>query len=344
MAARIVDDDGRGGVSGLMQALWEGRLGAPGRLLGAALTPPELAFRGIVAARDVAYRTGLLRSHRAPLPAISVGNLTVGGTGKTPLVRWIVDELTARGRTPGILHGGYAEDEPALHRQWFPDLPVVADRDRIRGARAAAGAGADVLVLDDAFQHRRLQRDLDIVVVAAESWTPRPRLLPRGPYREPLRALGRADCTVVTRRTAAADVAREVARSVRQRYCAATAVAYLRPDGWLAPDGSPRPGSPGDGAVAVAGIGRPDAFFRQVAGTGVELDGTMPFRDHHAYTVADAERIRARAGGAALITTAKDAVKLRRVLPDTVLWVLDQTAAFEAGRAELIKRLEEVTG
>lgn len=337
-------DDGRGGVPGVIEALWEGRLGTRGSVLGALLTPPELVFRGVVAARDVAYRTGLLRSHPAPVPAISVGNLTVGGTGKTPLVRWIVTELTRHDLRPGILHGGYAEDEPALHRQWFPTLPVVADRDRVRGARAAASAGAEVLVLDDAFQHRRIRRDLDIVMVAAEGWTTRPRLLPRGPYREPLRALARADLTIVTRRTADAEGAREVARSVHERSAGPTAVAYLRPGHWLGPDGSPRTGSPPAGAIAVAGIGRPDAFFRQVADAGVELGGRIAFSDHHAYTAADAERIEARTGGAAVVTTAKDAVKLKLLLPDSDLWVLDQDVVFETGRESLVRRLVEVVG
>lgn len=331
-------------MAGVIEALWEGRLGALGSVLGALLTPPELAFRGAVAVRDVVYRTGLLRSHPASVPAISVGNLTVGGTGKTPLVRWIVAELSGRGLTPGILHGGYAEDEPALHRQWFPALPVVADRDRVRGARAAVAAGAEVLVLDDAFQHRRLGRDLDIVAVAAERWTARPRLLPRGPYREPLRALGRADLAIVTRRTAPPERARAVARTVRERSGRPTAVAYLGPGEWLGPDGARRTGSPPNGAVAVAGIGRPDAFFRQVAGAGVETGDRMAFRDHHTYTAADAERIEARAAGTAVVTTAKDAVKLRRVLPAADLWVLEQKVTFEAGREQLVRRLAEVAG
>src|SRR5690606_7983757 len=123
---------------------------------------------------------------------------------------WLVRELVRRGFTPGILHGGYAEDEPDLFRLWFPQLPVVAERDRLRGAGKAMHQGADVLVLDDAFQHRRFGRDLDVVLVAAETWTRHARLLPRGPYREPPRSLRRADVVVVTRRTASAEQAARV--------------------------------------------------------------------------------------------------------------------------------------
>ena len=135
-----------------------------------------------------------------------------------------------------------------------------------------------------------------------------------------------------------------MARSVRERSGRTTAVAYLGPGEWLGADGARRTGSPPDGAVAVAGIGRPDAFFRQVAGAGVETGGRIAFRDHHTYTAADAEQIEARAAGTAVVTTAKDAVKLRRVLPAASLWVLEQKVTFEAGREELVRRLAEVAG
>lgn len=330
---------GRPGRPGAIEGLWDGRPGLLRWVLGPLLTPPELVFRGVVALRDVAYRTGLFRIHPAPVPAISIGNLTVGGTGKTPLVRWLTRELVARGARPGILHGGYADDEPALLRQWFPDLPVVAERDRTRGAAAAVSEGATVLVLDDGFQHRRIRRDLDVVLVAAERWTRRPRLLPRGPYREPLRALARADVTVVTRRTATAEAAADVARTLESRFGGTTAVAYLGPDGWRRPDGTARSGAP-NGGVAVAGIGRPDAFFRQVSETGVALAATLAFRDHHVYTVRDRARIVRAARGRPIITTAKDAVKLAGAF-DEDLWVLDQAVTFDAGREALLERVEE---
>ncbi|MGK7313088.1 MAG: tetraacyldisaccharide 4'-kinase, partial [Candidatus Longimicrobiales bacterium M2_2A_002] len=294
----------------------------------------------LVAIRGAAYRSGLLRTHTAPAPAISVGNLTVGGTGKTPLVRWITARLLERGRTPGILHGGYSDDEPALHRRWFPSLPVIAERDRVRGAEAAVAEGADVLVLDDAFQHRRIERTLDTVVVAAGSWTPRPRLLPRGPYREPIGALDRADLVVVTHRRGGSDEAAEVARSVREHTDAPVAVARLAPGEWLAADGNPRSGRPEQG-VAVAGIGRPAAFFVQVEESGVRLTATLPFRDHHEYGPGDAARIREVAAGGAVITTAKDAVKLAALLPDTDIWVQDQTVVFEEGEGVVLEAMEE---
>ncbi len=322
------------GRMGLIERLWEGRAGVAGVFLGPALTLPELAFRKLVFLRGLAYRTGLFRTRPAPVPTISVGNLTVGGTGKTPFVRWLVTELSRHGHTPGILHGGYADDEPALHRRWFPGLPVVAERDRVRAAARAADAGADVLVLDDAFQHRRIRRDLDVVLVAAERWTERPRLLPRGPYREPLGALRRADLVVVTRRRSSREEAATVARSVRERTAAPVAVVHLGPGAWLTAEGEPREGSPEHG-VAVAAIGQPDAFFRQVESRGVEVTARRAFRDHHDYGPDDIEGIRNEATGQTVITTAKDAVKLASRLEGVDVWVLDQTLDFEEGRRDV---------
>ena len=336
-------DDGsqaRQGAPGIVERLWEGRLGRLGRVLDVILAPAELAFRGLVAARDRAYRAGVFRTRSAPAPTISVGNLTVGGTGKTPMVRWLVERLVERGRRPGILHGGYSDDEPALHRHWFPTLPVVARRDRVSAADHAVEAGADVLVLDDGFQHRRIDRQLDVVLVAAETWTPSPRLLPRGPYREPPRALDRAGVVVVTRRRADAAAAGEAARAIRAISGSPVAVAYLEPGAWLDPEGRPRAGRPERG-VAVAGIGQPDAFFDPLRDRGIELTAALAFRDHHDYGAEDVAEIRRAAGSGPVLTTAKDAVKLGPLLPDTEVWVLDLRVVFEEGRDALVAAMEE---
>lgn len=329
------------GPAGALQRLWEGGGGAGGRVLGALLTPAELVFRVAVRTRDVTYRFGLLDSHAPPIPAISVGNITVGGTGKTPMVRWLVRQLLARGWTPGILHGGYADDEPELHRRWFPELPVVADRDRLRGAGVAMEEGADVLVLDDAFQHRRFGRDLDIVLVAAETWTSRARLLPRGAYRESPDSLRRADVVVVTRRSADQGTAARVEQEAARRSGGQTARVHLRPGAWLAGDGSPRRTAPGE-AVAVAAIGRPGDFFDQAVSRGARLRDAIAFRDHHRYTPEDAAGLAGLAAGGPLVTTAKDAVKLAPLLPGADLWILEQGVAFESGRDWLLNAVDGV--
>lgn len=313
-----------------------------GRVLGALLTPAELGYRAVMRARNVAYRSGVAGSNSPPVPAISVGNITVGGTGKTPMVRWLVKQLVRRGWTPGILHGGYGDDEPALHRVWFPDLPVVAERDRLRGAGRAMQQGADVLVLDDAFQHRRLRRDLDIVLVAAETWSRHARLLPRGPYREPPRSLRRADVVVVTRRTASAEQAVAVEVEVARISGRRTARVLLRPAGWLDAEGSPREGRPQGPALGVAGIGRPDDFFDQAEEWGADLVDAIAFPDHHAYTAAEAVELERLAQGGPVVMTAKDAVKLAPMMEACDLWVLEQAVTFESGRAWVLRAVEEV--
>ncbi len=330
------------GPADAVQRLWEGDTGVRGRLLGALLTPAELGFRSVVRARDAVYRTGIARADTPPVPAISVGNITVGGTGKTPMVRWLVRRLVERSWTPGILHGGYAEDEPMLHRLWFPDLPVVAEKDRLRGAGIAMEMGADVLVLDDAFQHRRFGRDLDIVLVSAETWTRDARLLPRGPYRESPRALRRADIVVVTRRTmspeAAAQVEVEVARVSGRR----TARVHLRPGHWLDPALKRRGGTPQGPAIAVAGVGRPDDFFDQAEEAGARLVDAIAFPDHHPYTRAEMDALVEEAAGRPVVTTAKDAVKLVEGMAGIELWVLEQDVVFESGRDWLLRLVDGV--
>ncbi|MFW5950935.1 MAG: tetraacyldisaccharide 4'-kinase [Gemmatimonadota bacterium] len=331
------------GPAHVVQKVWEGEDGLGLRLLGAVLTPAELGFRSAVGVRDLVYRTGIANVNASPVPAISVGNITVGGTGKTPMVRWVVRRLLAHDLTPGILHGGYAEDEPALHRRWFPDLPVVADRDRLRGAGVAMRRGAEVLVLDDAFQHRAFGRDLDLVLVSAETWTRYGRLLPRGPFRESPRALRRADMVIVTRRTATATEAALVEAEVAHVSRRPTARVHLRPGAWL--DGLLRPrghaAPPGPG-VAVAGVARPDDFFDQTEEAGARLVDAIAFPDHHDYTRAEAQALGREAAGRPLVTTAKDAVKLAALLPDVELWVLDQDVTFESGRKRLTRAVDEV--
>ena len=346
MADRTDREEGGGtaplGPSDAVQRLWAGQAGVSGRLLGAVLTPAELAYRALMRARNAAYGVGVAQTDVPPVPAISVGNITVGGTGKTPVVRWLVRLLQKRGWTPGILHGGYAEDEPALHRLWFPSLPVVADRDRLRGAGRAMSLGADVLVLDDAFQHRRIGRDLDIVLVAAEAWTPHARLLPRGPYREPPSTLRRADLVVVTRRTASADRAAQVEEAVAGISGRPTARVLLEARRWIHPDGSPRQGGPQGECLAVAGIARPDDFFDQAEATGADLADAIAFPDHHDYTRAEADALLRLAGSGPVVMTAKDAVKLAPLMEGADLWVLEQKVAFESGKDTVTTAVSDV--
>jgi len=318
---------------------WAGEAGAAGQLLSALCLPAELAFRGAVSLRSAAYDRGLLSVQHAPVPVICVGNLTVGGTGKTPLVRWVVRVLEEEGRRPAVAVRGYGRDEVLLHRRWSLAASVHAHADRVMAARAGAASGADVVVLDDGFQHRRLARDLDLVAVAAEQPFPG-RLLPRGPYREPPGALRRAGLVVVTHRSAMAVAVGRLEETVQQAAPeVALARARLAPGMWEGLEGLPSSAPHGQVLVAT-GVAGPRAFAALVGeqtGAVVEL---LEFSDHHEFTPGDVEHIGRVAAGRPVAVTEKDAVKLREhmgILPD--VRVLTLTLEIESGEELLRKRI-----
>src|SRR5439155_1685955 len=162
------------------------------------------------------HRRAVLKTTRLPLPAVAVGNLSVGGTGKTPLAAWIARRYAGRGRVPGILLRGYGGGAPLVHRRLAPDAVGVAEPNRVAGAGRARAAGADILVLDDAFQLLSVARDLNIAVVSAESIAGSPWPLPAGPWRERWDALAGADGIVVTRKRVPAAVADRLADGLAQ--------------------------------------------------------------------------------------------------------------------------------
>jgi tetraacyldisaccharide 4'-kinase len=270
--------------------------------------PLEWAYGAIVAQRNRGYdaRGG---ERIKGVRIVSLGNLTVGGTGKTPLSAWVARLVTSMGSRAALVTRGYGRDELLLHRRWNPEVPVVADPDRLAAARRARDAGADTLVLDDGFQHRRLARDVDLVLLAAEDPLDG-HLLPRGPFREPSSALARADGIIVTRRTSSPEQAGRLVAEVRIRHPGTpVGIVALLPGGWTTLAGTPAD-APDGALLAVTGVARPEAFASQVeslTGTPAEL---LAFPDHHAFTQAEARGFRARARGRTLVVTEKDAVKL----------------------------------
>ena len=302
----------------LARWLWAGR-SFPSKIARLPLIPPSLIVRGLAAARARAYRIRLLPHEALPLPTVAVGNLTVGGSGKTPLASWIANYYANQGLVPGVVLRGYGGDEGAVHQRSVPGSVVVENPDRLAGAREAARQGARVLVLDDAYQRLDVDRDLNIAVVSAESeravrWT-----LPAGPWREGWRALGRADLVVVTRKRARLEVAESVIRRVRRatRRCP-VAVARLGISGFSGMLSGERFAANeihNARVVVAAGIADPHSFAVQcrALGAGVSL---IAWRDHHRFSERDALRI-AHAGRRAdyVIVTEKDAVKLRGCWP-----------------------------
>lgn len=329
---------------------WAGGAGAAGRVLDVALLPAETAFRGVAALRNGAYDRAILRAERAPVPVISVGNLAVGGAGKTPLSAWIAGRLLGWGRRPAIALRGYGEDEVRVHRELNPEVPVFAAARRVEAARAAAAAGRDVVVLDDGFQHRALARDLDVVLIAVEGWRARPRVLPRGPWREGPSALGRADVVVLTRKTAGREraeaVAREVAAWMDGKPVVSCHLAPGRLAGLREGDDLDPQALAGRDVLAVAALADPGPFVEQLRSWGARVEEAL-FGDHHAFSAPEAEELAARAAGRVAVMTRKDAVKLRDLFPAQA-YVLEQTVRFDWGEealdAALLRALERKTG
>jgi tetraacyldisaccharide 4'-kinase len=273
---------------------------------------------------------------------ISIGNLTVGGTGKTPIAAWVAGELKAIGARPAVILRGYAGgDEIEVHRHLNPGIPVIRNPDRVAGVQRAAEEGADIAVLDDAFQHRRIARVSDIVLVSADAWDGDVRLLPAGPWREPLSALRRATVAIVTRKAADDPQVDAVTRALGA-YDVPVAVASLALGSLRTLAGHERAldSIRGEAVHAVAGIGDAGAFFAQLRGVGARV---VPhaFRDHHAFTSSDADRVARAAAGAPVVCTLKDAVKLDREWPRGAgpLWYVSQRVEFDRGREAVLASL-----
>jgi tetraacyldisaccharide 4'-kinase len=313
---------------------WAGEAGASGAVLDAALLPAEWAFRGIVRARNRRFDRGI-GVESVLVPVISVGNVAVGGAGKTPFAAWMVGRLRDWGRKPGIALRGYGGDEVILHRELNPGIPVATAAKRVEAARELVAAGCDVVVLDDAFQHRRLARDLDVVLVAVETWERAPRLIPRGPWREDVSALARADLVVLTRKSARAARAGEVASEVQAAAPGKpVAICHLAADG-LVPlhggDAQPLSSLARRDILAVAALAMPGPFFAALRDAGARVEEAS-YPDHHPFSAADALRIVSRAMGRPIVVTHKDAVKLRGLIsPPANVLVLEQAVRIESG-------------
>ena len=303
--------------------MWQGEERDVGTTTLAILTAPLSALFAVGArARNLLFDLGVFRAARAKIPVISVGNLAVGGTGKTPVAGWLVGELVERGWKPALVTRGHGEDEILLHRRWSPDIPVFRTPRRRQGIEQAAAAGRDIVVLDDGFQHRWVARDVDLVLLSPAHRLPA-RLLPRGPFREPMESLRRAHRVWVTvKDSAEREGARALAAAVSRlpvlaRRNAPVDVVEFQPGPWLDLLGH-EADVPAGAPLAVTSVAEPESFIRLLeARLGVPVQ-SLRFPDHHPYTSEDAARIAREAGTGWIATTEKDAVKLasfRELLP-----------------------------
>jgi tetraacyldisaccharide 4'-kinase len=321
-------------------------------------------YRGLLGTRDWLYALGVLKCRRLGCPVVSVGNLTVGGTGKTPAVELAVRTLIDLGHRPAVLSRGYGRrthgiqivadtasirldaeeggDEPFLLARRLPGVPVVVGGNRYAvGRHAIARFGVSAIVLDDGFQHRTLAKDVEIVMARARGPWGNGRLLPGGPLREPLAALRRASLIVVTGASSADDVA-EVADAAR-RYAPRTPVLAARhvpTECWEVGTMKYQPVESllGKRLFAFAGIGSPDGFHRTLKETGVVEAGFARFADHHWYTRDELRELDAAAaarGADGLVTTEKDWVRLRRLpVPKRPIYVLGVRLVLLSGESD----------
>lgn len=298
-------------------------------------------YRGVLHAREWLYDRHLLRARALACPVVAIGNLTVGGTGKTPAVELAVRTLAELGYRAAVVSRGYrrrssgvqivadtaairlepedAGDEPFLLARRLPGVPVVVGSSRYEAARLAVERfGVTAIVLDDGFQHRTLRKDLEIVMARARDPWGNGRLLPHGPLREPLTALERADLVVVTGARDGADL--EPVAATVQRYAPGRpvlAARYAPVECWQTTRMEPCALEELRGArlVAFSGIASPAAFRATLDELGVVVPAAVTFADHHWYRERDVAFLEARAvavDAEGLVTTEKDWVRLRR--------------------------------
>jgi tetraacyldisaccharide 4'-kinase len=289
------------------------------------LWPLGLAYGAVAAVRNWTFNRGLRAVHRLPVPVVSVGNLTVGGTGKTPTVVWLCQLAQAAGRRPGVLARGYGRapgaalnDEGLMLQARLPGLPQEQDPDRVAAGQRLVQRGVDLVVLDDGFQHRRLHRDRDLVCVDAQAPFGNGSCLPAGDLREFRSGLARADLVLLTRAGGlAADVLAERVAQLRGFAehargvfaCDHAPSAFVRSsDGATVPLDAVRDRA----CVLLSAIARPASFRTIMERLGARVTAEFRHRDHHRFTAADFEdaAARARRDGAWLVVTEKDEAKL----------------------------------
>jgi tetraacyldisaccharide 4'-kinase len=321
-------------------------------VLRAALAAAEVPYSALMRLRNRLYDRGALAATRLARPVVSVGNITTGGTGKTPVVRWLAESLAARGLRPAILMRGYtrgttttSDEQSMLREQLPPEIPVAADPDRIRAAAKALveQPKLDVYLLDDGMQHRRLARDFELTLVNAADPFGYAHVLPRGLLREPLPGLARAHAFLLTRATQADPASLRQIESTLAAHNPSAPV--YRCDHVHTGLRTPREHLPTDSLrdrriFTFCGIGSPESFDRQVRTLGATVVGTHPFPDHHDYSERDLAHLQTQArsaGAELLLTTEKDWAKLKSIPPTPnalETWRIELGVQFSADDAD----------
>ncbi|MBI3323186.1 MAG: tetraacyldisaccharide 4'-kinase [Candidatus Omnitrophica bacterium] len=301
------------------------------------------------------YSRRILRRHRLAASVVSVGNLTWGGTGKTPLVIFLAQALRRQGYRVAVLTRGYGGDEQQVLARRLSEIPVLVGPDRVAsGARAIREAGADLLLLDDGYQQWRLEKDVEILAVDAAQPFGNGHLIPRGILREPLESAARADVVVLKTVGCTPDQVDRARGEVRARNGRAPVflMGYRSAGLWSWPAEQPVPAShlKERKVCTLAAIGLPTGFESLVGQMGAQVKLRYRFRDHHAYAAGELLKafVRCRRHGiGTIVTTGKDAARLPRMLPDALgaglqgmeLLVLEIAPVFDPHESELLHRI-----
>lgn len=336
------------------------RAGAWPAILRTAFAMASVPYGMMIDLRNSCYDKGTLRVHRLGVPVISVGNLTTGGTGKTPTVILLVKLLQEMGLRPAVLTRGYGaakgkkSDEVLVIEQNCPGVPVVVDGDRVAGGRRAIGEfGADVLVLDDGFQHRRLHRDLNIVLCDATEPMGIKGILPRGTWREPPASMARADMIMLTRCEQVTEELADLAGGLLSQWVEPRMIfkQYTRVVGLFDSVGHPvsLDSAKPLRVIAFAGIGNPAGFLNTLRGMGLHVSAACWFGDHHDYALPrDFARLVEVTRGRqidAWVTTQKDMVKLEGAAGPVPIYQVKIESVLAAGQEEHLREaIREVVG
>ncbi len=333
------------------------RRGVVGSLLRLGLRLAEGPYAVAVRWRNRRYDTGKAEIRRVSVPVVSIGNLTLGGTGKTPMVEWVARWYRQQSVRVAVISRGYggeagaANDEALELAQKLPDVPHLQSPDRVAAAESAIReVNCQVIVLDDAFQHRRIARNADIVLLDALEPFGHCHVFPRGTLREPKEGLRRADVVVLSRADMLEASGRQAIRRDVRRYApqAVWVEAIHSPRGLVAADGRQQPleALRGDAVAAFCGLGNPAGFHHTVRSCGYRVAATREFADHYRYRRDDVVSLTQwaeRLDVSAVLCSQKDLVKLGvNRLGSRELWAVAVGIEFLTGQNELEARLKRL--
>lgn len=319
---------------------------------GVVLSLISYVYSAVIKVIDICYRLGIRKVRKVGVPVVSVGNLTLGGTGKTPFTLMLAEYFHGKGKDPAILIRGYGLDENRMLEQVLPDIPIYVGRDRIKSAERAISDGRDIIILDDGYQHRTLYRDVDVLLFDSEKPFGNRKLFPRGVLREQVSSVSRADLGVITKADKVTQERLEYTKDAIQAasgdlpLCVSAHRPVMLMD--ITGTGFPPETISGKKVMLVSGIGDPGYFENTVKGLDGKVLETLIYSDHHDYDETDIKAIFQKSEGSGveyIITTEKDLVKLKELDISSIeerLLVLRVELNIIEGREDFFVRLDSI--